>query len=133
MVCGVPGSGKTWVCERLKYLFKHVAHDDHIISGSVIPAVIAAATGSQRVLLDCPFGERIMRSALEAAGLTVKPFFIVEPTEVVQARYLAQRGKDLPKPSVTRSVTIKNRALEWSAPHGTAEEVLRMLAEIPMS
>lgn len=133
LVVGVPGSGKSWVCEQLTQRFEYVKHDEHINSGALVPMTITAALGDKPVLLDCPFGERLLRGSLEAAGLKVEPFFIVEPTEVVQARYMAQRGKELPKASVTRSVTIQNRAIEWGARHGTADEVLRMLSEIPIS
>ncbi len=32
LVCGVPGSGKTWVCKQLTDKFQYVAHDDYPVA-----------------------------------------------------------------------------------------------------
>jgi gluconate kinase len=143
MVCGVPGSGKSWVCEQLTEKFAYVKHDDYIdykphlravhttsTERDFLAAIVNAATKDKPVLVDCPFGERELRRKIEALGLAVKPWFIVEPTEVVKSRYHARTGKELPKASVTRSVTILNRAEEWGAPHGKAVSVLEALRRV---
>ena len=138
MVCGVPGSGKSWVCEQLTEKFTYVKHDDYFgklheastATRSFVAAVVAVATKDKPVLIDCPFAERELRANLEAVGLKVKPWFIVEPTEVVKSRYYTRTGRELPKASVTRSVTIKNRADEWKAPNGPAVAVLNALKRV---
>lgn len=138
MVCGVPGSGKSWVCEQLTQQFTYVKHDDHIRKGplatsatnALVSAVIAAATKGKPVLVDCPFAERELRSKLEAVGLTVVPYFIIEPTEIVKSRYERREGRPLPQPSVTRSVTIQERAHEWRAIWGSSEVILARLRAV---
>jgi hypothetical protein len=82
------------------------------------------------MLTECPFAERILREQLEARGLTVIPVFIVELASVVQTRYLAQRGRELPKASATRATSIVNRADEWGAVRGTSQQVLDYLREV---
>lgn len=135
MVCGVPGSGKTWVCDQLTHKFNYVKHDDFIIKGpnsldkhkDVVASVIAHATKDKPVLLDCPFAERELKQKIESVGFRVKPFFIVEPVAVVQARYWEREKRDLPQASVTRAVTIRTRAEEWQAPYGPAALILDYL------
>lgn len=130
LLCGVSGSGKTWVCEQLKDRFLYVRNDDYIRenAGNRLGDLMALATHSTSpVLTDCPFGERELRDQLVSAGYHVKPYFIVESTETVQARYLQRTGRPLPQAAATRSVSIAARADEWAAPRGTSSEVLQML------
>lgn len=139
MVCGVPGSGKSWVCEQLTDKFKYIKHDDYIKplrlkddkmsegDKDFIADIIKAAKGKKPVLIDCPFGERDLRAKIQLVGLTVKPWFIVEKAEVVKSRYQSRTGRELPMSSVTRCETIMNRVAEWDAPHGPALAVLNAL------
>lgn len=132
LVCGVPGSGKSWVCSKFALdaggnPYKYVPHDDHIKGDYVKAIVDAYEESNKKILADCPFAERELKEKLEKEGFTVKPVFIIEPTEVVKKRYFDRTGKELPKASVTRSVSIKNRVDEWKAPQGTSEKVLEML------
>lgn len=91
-------------------------------------ALLEAAIKSDKPLLtECPFAERIVRSELEDAGFKVHSYFVIEPVSTVSKRYL-QREKKLPKQNVlTRAATIINRAKEWDAPHGTSDEILKLL------
>jgi gluconate kinase len=126
VLCGVPGSGKTWVCSQLTDKFRFVAHDDDYKShpDRVIKAALEnSGTENRPVLTDCPFAERELRDKLEGAGFRVVPIFIVEPPEVVSGRYLKRTGKPLPQNSLTRAVSILNRAKEWKARHGTSIEI----------
>jgi len=129
MVCGVPGSGKSWVCEQLKDKFTYVSHDDYI-GKSLVDATIAATADGKTVLIDCPFAERVLRDELIKRGVTVKPYFIVEPLTVVEARYLKRDGKALPKASATRASTIVNRAVEWGSPYGKSDVILKALRSL---
>ena len=127
LICGVPGSGKTWVCESLKGLATYVPIDRYHES-ALMPTLEKTSNASDTsIVLDCPFGERLLRGRLEAAGFTVRPFFIVEPVHVVQERYYQREGRYLGKAHVTRATTILDRALEWQAPYGTSEEILCLL------
>lgn len=148
MVCGVPGSGKTWVCEQLTEKFTYLKHDDYmnaaklrlveqsplgratVLEKDFVAAIIQAATKDKPVLIDCPFAERELRKRIESIGLKVVPWFIVESTALVQERYKRRTGRDLPQNSVTRSATIVNRANEWKALHGKAEIVLKALQSV---
>jgi uridine kinase len=131
MVCGVPGSGKSWVCEQLTEKFTYVRHDDFIkAERDLLAAIISAATKDKPVLMDCPFGERELKQKIEALGLKVKPWFIVEPTEIVKSRYLKRTGKALPQASVTRSASIINRANEWQAVRGPSSDIFRALSQL---
>lgn len=128
LVCGVPGSGKSWVCEQLTDAFEYVRNDDYFEDEDGRFAAMLALMDSQKpILTDCPFAERVLREHLEYASFTVKPYFIVEPTHIVQTRYRKRTGQQLPQASVTRSMSIIKRADEWGAPRGTSEQVLQML------
>jgi predicted kinase len=127
MLCGVPGSGKTWVIRQLGDKFHHVSHDDIPTREKLVRHCYAAAAGPRPVIVDCPFAERLLRDELEAAGLHVVPVFIVEPPHVVAARYLKREGKPATKATITRAETIKDRAAEWGAQWGTSAEILDYL------
>jgi tRNA A37 N6-isopentenylltransferase MiaA len=129
LICGVPGSGKTWVASQLAERFAYVPHDDHIGGDLAAELAARARDGDGPFVTECPFGERELREQLEAEGFKVRPYFIVEPTEVVQARYKKRTGKELPKGAVTRTKTINKRVAEWNVPSGTAAEVLAMLKD----
>lgn len=126
LVCGVPGSGKTWACKRASHRFHYIAHDDYIGDED---AYLKALTDEydRPVLTECPFGERVLRQKIEFAGGKVTPVFVVETPVVVQERYQKRRGT-LPAPNVlTRAVSIRNRAKEWEAFWGNSKEVLDYL------
>lgn len=139
LLCGVPGSGKTWVANQLTDHFLYIAHDDYIgriEGGRKIPArdVVQAAVdyhdaqpNGRVFLLDCPFGERILKEKLEAQGFDVRPVFIVELPAVIAERYHKREGKPISKNNLTRAVSIKERAEEWKAPFGTSSEILAFL------
>lgn len=132
LICGVPGSGKTWVCEQLKDKFTYVPHD--MFLKTLSSAVVGAAKLStvKAVLTECPFGERLLREELEAVGCHVIPYFIVEKPEVIKARYEKRENRPLPKANHTRAASIIDRALEWKAPWGTSEQILTKLKELPL-
>lgn len=131
LICGSPGSGKTWVCTRAAtFGFNYVPHDDHI-NGDLIGALKEAAEENSKPLLtECPFGERQLKADLEAAGFEVKPIFVFEPLSVVSQRYKSRTGKELTQAMKTRAVTIKKRIDEWEAPHGSSEQVLQYLKDL---
>lgn len=132
MVCGVPASGKSWVCEQLTDRFTYVRNDDYIDVGlsDYFGAVRAAVEGEKPVLTDCPFGERNRREQFEERGFDVRPYFIVECPALVQARYEKREGRPVARNVLSRAVSIKDRAKEWGAPSGSSVEILNLLLQV---
>lgn len=146
LVCGVSGSGKSWLCRQLKDKFNYVPHDQcwthptkkpdkgedskwakGATSTHVKTIVEEAKKSDKPVLTECPFGERIVKEELEKAGLKVFPIFVIEDPRTVRNRYLA-REKKVPGPEVlTRAKTIIKRADEWGSERGTSQQVLEIL------
>ncbi len=126
IVCGVSGSGKSWVCKQLTDKFHYVPNDEHY--NDHVPAIVRAAqTATKPVITDCPFGERILKESLQKMGIQVVPYFVIEDPRLVARRYMDRERKPLPKAAHTRATTIKDRAIEWGAARGTSQEVLTML------
>ncbi len=132
LLCGVPASGKTWVMRQLAHKFELVEHDHFIgyATGHLAGFVAEKARGPRPVLIDCPFAERTFKESLEALGLEVYPFFIVEPPEVIAQRYAVREGKMASQATLSRAVSIASRAAEWGAPAGTSDETLEHLREL---
>lgn len=128
LICGVPGSGKTWVCKQLTDKFHYVEHDKH--DGDLVSMTELYARGSCPVLLDCPFNERELRRKLEMRGIKVVPYFVVEHPDTVKERYEAREGRPIPKQHLTRARSIMEKVEEWQAPYGDSESVLKMLKEL---
>lgn len=130
LVCGVQGSGKTWVCRKLQNKLHYIPHDEHFTDQAKVVAE-AAATAQSPIITECPFGERILRDQMiYDYGLTVIPFFVVNNPELIAAQYLAREGKPLPKAAYTRATSIINRAQEWGAYYGTSEQVFEHIRRL---
>lgn len=156
VVAGVSGCGKSWACRQVAEQFFYVPHDrcwkmpgedgwdvsKHVWAAGMgdasryqpgaksnhVEVLIAAAKiATKPVLTECPFGERPLREALEAAGIRVIPIFVVEPPNVVAMRYMQRERKPIPKAALTRASTIVQRAIEWNAFKGNSNEVLEYL------
>lgn len=126
LVCGVPGSGKTWVCRQMDGTFHYLPHDLHYKNhGDVV--VRTARISEKPIITECPFGERVLREQLEKAGLRVIPFFVVEKPDTVKKRYEEREKKHVPQNVLTRAARIGERADEWKAPKGTSTEILQLL------
>lgn len=133
LVCGVPGSGKTWVCSQLEDKFQYVRNDDHI-GGDYPKEVYRAARSSEKpILADCPFGERHVRKLMAELGLEVEPLFIVEKPALIKERYEARDLKPIPQQHITRAINMKARAEEWDAVFGTCQEILAHLREVALA
>lgn len=130
LICGVPGSGKTWVCDQLENDFTYVAHDDHVNKTYPMELFNYSRTSDKPILADCPFAERVLREELIARNLKVIPVFIVEDAQTVKARYEKREQRSIPKNFLTRAQTIGARAAEWKAFRGTSAEVLAHLKGI---
>ena len=132
LLCGVPGSGKTWVMKQLGTKFFQVHHDANLdfTKQDLAQACLMGSRGDKPVIIDCPFAERELRAKMEALGLTVEPVFIIESAPVVAERYRKREGKGASQATLTRSTTIWGRAQEWNAHFGTSSEILEYLRNL---
>jgi len=134
LLCGVPGSGKTWVIDQLFNCrppigFTSIEHDsvsrEQLLS--LAKSLYPPTHMKRNVIIDCPFDERSLRSELEHLNLKVTPLFIVEHPKVIEARYFKREGKRPSQSILTRAETIMNKVREWNAFYGTSQEVLDFL------
>ncbi len=131
LLCGVPGSGKTWVAMKLEDRFNYFENDDFIGRGDYGAELIRASRKSEKpILATCPFAERELKERLESNGVTVIPVFITEDPHVVKKRYEARELRSIPPQHLTRAVSIKKRAVDWCAIRGTASQVLDELKRV---
>lgn len=130
LVCGVPGSGKSWVCEQLGDKYNYLSHDSFIgmPKHAYQNALIKLARSSDKpVLGDVPFMISILIENLKASNATVIPYFVIENPLTTRTRYEAREGKPIPPQHLTRIATVKQRAIQYRAPKGTSTEVLALL------
>lgn len=127
LICGVPGSGKSWVLSQVADKFICLENDSFIGKDYTREIAKKFQSTSKPVVADCPFGERFLRDKLESLGVSVEPIFIVEKPEVVKKRYEEREGKPIPQAHLTRAKSILTRANEWGAFFGTSEEVANYL------
>ncbi len=158
LVCGVQGSGKSWVCRQLTGSYQYIAHDrcwrhadfpdgpdagwdDADVKwgppGSTSTHFeMLTAVGRHRdgraILTECPFGERDLRDRLTLAGLEVVPVFVVEPIEVLEARYGAREGRPLPASARSRAAGLAGRAAAWGCFAGSSDTVLQHLKALAL-
>lgn len=125
LICGVSGSGKTWICRQLSGKFVYIPHDDYI--GTDLVKTFESFTEDGPFITECPFAERVLKGDLESAGFEVRPFFVYEDPQIVIERVMKRDGKMPSKSVLTRAKSIKNRIDEWKAPHGTSVELLSLL------
>ena len=133
LICGVPGAGKTWVCERLGDKFSYIPHDDYLESESSFFTALAESSiaSDKPVITECPFKERMTKQILEEKyGLNVIPMFVVDDPETIARRYTSREGKPFSQANLTKATTILSRAIEWGAFQGTSEQVLNHLKSI---
>ena len=129
LLTGVPSSGKTWVCNQLKNLYTVIAHDDYI--GKDYVGSISLATklniDNKPILAETPFSMSKIMDPLEKKGIQVIPIVIIEDESVLEDRYYARDGVQIPKGHFTRQHTYYSRAKANGWFVGTSEEVLKHL------
>lgn len=131
LVVGVPGSGKTWVCNQLEGAFHLIRHDQFIFvnqPGAYLKEVLKQAPIAIRpLLIEAPFSVSEIKDPLERAGHKVIPIFIIEDDKTLGDRYLKRENRIIPQGHLTRTKTYLNRAKELGAFFGTSNEVLNYL------
>jgi hypothetical protein len=127
LVVGVPGSGKTWVCEQLTNLFEYLPHDEYT-DGTYIEEILEAAeTAEKPILTEAPFSIKQTKEPLEEAGEEVECVFIIENDRIVSERYFEREGREIPRGHLSRQETYRQRAEEYGSFIGTSDEVLEYL------
>lgn len=127
LLCGVPGSGKTWVAKQVAKDFLYLPHDDHEISSYARALITASRKNDKPVLGEAPFRISVLIDELKRHGANVKTYFVIESADVVKSRYETREKKPIPKQHLTRIKTVKERARQYQGKVGTSEEVLRMI------
>lgn len=132
LVCAVPGSGKTWVCERAAHRFTYVPHDSYPVASYGSALMQSARTSDKPILAEAPFRISVLIEELKSRGAIVKPYFIIESPNTVKSRYEGREHKPIPKQHLTRINTVIARVSQYNAPSGNSAEVLKMLLEVPL-
>ena len=127
LICGTPGSGKTWICNQLKDKYFYIPHDDYIGKDYGWALIKKSRSIDKPILGEAPFQISELIRRLQNSGATVKPYFIIEDSETTKTRYEDREKKPIPQGHLTRIETLKKRAKEYRAPYGTSSEILEML------
>lgn len=137
LVVGVPGSGKSWVCDKLTDKYEYVRNDDHIggsnQASKYVRAILDATKASPKaVLAEAPFSISEIKEPLERNGIEVTCVFILEDQNILRGRYMERDGKEIPKGHLSRQVTYAKRAQEYRSYYGTSEQVLTHLKALSL-
>lgn len=134
LVCGVPASGKSWVCQQLTDKFEYVHHDGFVghinHPEAYVKAVAQAAVSAARpILAEAPFSISSIEQPLTRIGHQVIPFFIIEDEKILRDRYKG-RGRHeehIIQGHLSRQKTFLERALTRGAFYGNSTQVLSRL------
>jgi hypothetical protein len=130
LVCGVPGSGKSWV---LKHFVNTMHYDHHFNTPRKEYAAKLAAKAKENpsfsLIADCPLGISEIVEHIRALGVEVEPVFVVATPEVIAKQYFQREGRPIPKQHIGRLATIRQRIAEYKAFSGDSNEVLRYLVD----
>lgn len=126
LLCGVPGSGKTWVATQLNQ-FSYVPHDKYPVADYHKHLLASARHSNKPVLGEAPFRISVLVDHLKDQGAEVKTYYISEPEIVVKSRYEARDKKDIPKQHLTNLKRYNER--EWDV-KGNAHSILSALRNI---
>jgi len=117
LVCGVPCSGKTWVCSQLTDKFNYIPHDNYTVETYSTVLLNAAQTSDKPIIAEAPFRVSILLNELRQKGLTVHEYYIVEDLNIVTQRYLQRTGKPYPKAFVTNWKKYAQREPRFASVH----------------
>lgn len=127
VLVGVPASGKSYVCEKLKDKFVVCEHDKVPSRQLYTAAVSALAHGGKTVIAEAPFNAQELVSALIARRHTVHQVLVTASLPELEQRYLLRAGKSYPPNFRT------NHYRYLAAPHrflfsGTGDAVVAYLS-----
>jgi hypothetical protein len=128
LLVGVPGSGKSWVCERAHDDYHVVSHDDNIGEDYTAQLMRAAESADKPILAETPFSMSRIMEPLERRGYHVRPIFVFADELLLKTIWdsrstppNARRGH------LTRQETYKSRVHDHAAFHGDSTAVLNHL------
>ncbi len=131
LICGVPGSGKTWVCNH----FENREHYDHhfntprqAYSQKLVDR--AKVLAPEPLIADAPLGISEIIECIRIQGIKVVPIFVIQAPEVTKSQYESRTGRPIPKQHLGRIPTMYKRAAEYGAFHGTSDQVLTHLYKL---
>lgn len=127
LVCGVPGSGKTWV---LKHFTNVIHYDAHFSTPRLEYAkriVKQYKDTTSFVVADCPLGISEIMNELLRSKVPVTLCAIIEAPEVVTLRYFQREGKSIPKQHLSRIKTIVDRCIQYKGVRGTSQQILEYI------
>lgn len=135
LLIGIPGSGKSWICNQIKDRFDYIPHDKFKFKDNstqkYLKAILNQAKLSHKpILIETPFTIDGILNPLKQKGFKVNPIFIMEDPKVISLRYFKRENKPIPKGHLTRLKTYKQRAKGLKAFSGTSEEVLNYFKQI---
>ena len=126
LICGVPGSGKTWVAKQCTDKYEWVPHDDHAVAEYYKALIQLAKWGDKPVLGEAPFRVSVLVDQLKALGAYVEEHWIIEPLDVTKQRYEQRMSKPFPKQHYSNLMRYEEHT-RGHRYRGTSEEVLKNL------
>ena len=133
IVCGVPGSGKTWVLSHLEKVSKDtssrvsfVHHDDFIGRPDAFRSeILRWHLGGDHVVADCPLQVRGLLATISAI-----PVFVIPDPVITAAQYEYRERRAIPKQHLGRIPHMRKLASDYGAFVGDSTNVLKHLKEV---
>lgn len=122
LVCGVSGSGKSWVCNQLKDKINYVSFDD------VPKNEHESCLHKNSVSLYDPTFKISTFIKKNAHLFDIRPVFIIETEKTIEARLIA-RGGIFSDKTVNRMRSIDKRTKKYGVFSGTSLQVLNYLKD----
>jgi len=133
LVVGVPASGKSFCCEKLRDKYAYAPHDARLGHANhpeqYVKEIMDLVHGDKPVLAETPFSISEIKGRLEAKGVEVKPVFIVAKEDDLVKRW-NERGNVVDKTRrghLSRQATYMQRARESGSFMGSSSEVMEYL------
>ena len=121
MVCGVSGSGKSWICNQLTDMYAYISFD-----GVAKSKHLEALRGTKGPILYDPNIKISTFIRRHSSEFNIIPIFIIEEESIIESR-LKIRGGKLTKSTPKRMKVIIARNKKYGVFSGTSDEVLKYL------
>lgn len=126
LLCGVPGSGKTWIARQLPQ-FTYIPHDDYPVANYAQALVNASQTSTKPILAEAPFRISILIDQIRMRNIKVITYYIQEPEQTIRQRYEQRDLKPFPKQHQSNLNRYNQRP--WDH-RGTSQLILNLLKSI---
>lgn len=126
LICGVPGSGKTWVAKQLMDLGTYVPHDLYAIDRYPSVLVGIAKNNNKPIIAEAPFRVSVIQKVLYEKGIRVSSYLINEPAQIVKQRYENRDKKPIPRQHLTNRLRYLSTDRNWVA-IGSSTEILEII------